>query len=68
MQRWHLKMKDGFILTITCKKAEITKNGFGEVTNIHWNGIIDNIPIRLDLNDCDAIWYENIKDESCELK
>ena len=68
MQKWYLKMKDGFILTITCKEAEITRNGFDEITNIHWSGIIDNIPIKLDLTDCDAIWYESIKSESCETK
>ena len=62
MQKWHLKMKDGFILNITCREAELTKNGYGEIINIHWKGIIDNIPIKLDIADCDAIWYELIKD------
>ena len=62
MQEWHLILNDGYELIITCKNAEITKNGLGEVTNIHWNGIKDNVPIKLDLK-AHAVVTETDADE-----
>ncbi len=64
MQEWHLILNDSYELVVTCKDAEITRNGLGELTNIHWNGIKDNVPIKLDLSDCKCIYYKNLKSES----
>lgn len=61
MQEWHLILNDGYELIITCKDAEITRNGFREITNIHWNGIKDNVPIKLDISDCKCIYYKILK-------
>lgn len=64
MQEWHLLLNSGRELIVTCESAEITKNRFGEVTNIHWNGIKDNIPIRLNLESCECVYYKTLeKDE-----
>lgn len=66
MQEWHLLINDGREILITCESAEITRNGFKEITNIHWNGIKDNIPVKLDLNDCKCIYYRNLKPTEIE--
>ena len=58
MQEWHLILNDGFELVVTCEDAEITKDGFGTITNIHCNGVQDNIPVKLDLSECKCIYYK----------
>lgn len=63
MQEWNLVFDNNRELILTCRDAEITRNGLGEITNIHWNGIIDNIPIKADLNDCKLIYYKNLPKE-----
>ena len=66
MQEWHLLINGGREIVITCESAEITRNRLKEVTNIHWNGIKDNVPVKLDLNDCKCIYYRNLKQEESE--
>lgn len=62
MQEWHIVMDDGYELIITCEEATITKNGLGEITNIHWKGIKDNVPIKMDLEKCKCIYYKELKE------
>lgn len=42
-----LVLDDGFELRVKCEDCEITRNGFGVITNIHFSGIKENKPLFL---------------------
>ena len=67
MQEWHLLLNDGQEIVITCKNAKITRRrSTDEIIGIDWEGIKDNIPVKLDLNDCKCIYYRNLNPKESE--
>jgi len=43
--------KTGYELKMKCKSYEITKNGFGYITNLSFDGITENMPVYWNIED-----------------
>ena len=57
-----IRLKSGRELTVICKECEITKNGFGNVTNIKFEGLQNIRPIILDVTEIELM-YEVLQTE-----
>lgn len=51
-----IRLKSGRELTVICEECKITKNGFGDVTNIKFEGLQNIRPIILDVTEIELMY------------
>jgi hypothetical protein len=58
-----IRLKSGREITVICEECAITRDGFGNVTNIRFEGLQNIRPIILDVTDIELM-YEVLQTES----
>lgn len=58
-----IRLKSGREFTVICEECSITRNGFGDVTNIRFEGLQNIRPIILNVTDIELM-YEVLQTES----
>ena len=57
-----IRLKSGREFTVICEECSITRNGFGDVTNIRFEGLQNIRPIILNVTDIELM-YEVLQTE-----
>ena len=57
-----IRLKSGREFTVICEECSITRNGFGDVTNIRFEGLQNIRPIMLNVADIELM-YEVLQAE-----
>lgn len=60
-----IRLKSGREFTVICEECSITRNGFGEVTSIRFEGVQNIRPIILNVTDIELM-YEVLQTERSE--